>query len=94
MLQRDGDGLSERHRKMVDEAEKSCARLVGLISELSDIGKLDSGLLPLNRERLDLFSLVADVAEHVQEGRDREVRLEVRGESGAEDDRRARVVAR
>jgi signal transduction histidine kinase len=83
MLQRDGDGLSDRHRKMIDEAEKSCARLVGLISELSDIGKLDSGLLTLNRERLDVFALAADVAEHVQEGRDREVRLDVRGDSGA-----------
>src|SRR6266536_6063873 len=37
MLQRDGDGLSDRHRKMIDEAEKSCTRLVGLIAELSDI---------------------------------------------------------
>jgi len=83
MLQRDSDGLSERHRKMIDEAEKSCARLVGLISELSDVGKMDAGLLALNRERLDVFSLVAEVAEHVQEGRDREVRLDVRGESVA-----------
>ena len=84
MLQRDGDGLSERHRKMIDEAEKSCARLVGLISELSEIGKLDSGALTLNRERVDVFALVAEVAEVVQEGRDREVRLEVRGEPSAE----------
>jgi len=84
MLQRDGDGLSDRHRKMIDEAEKSCARLVGLIAELSDIGKIDSGLLTLNRERLDVFSLVSEVAEHVQEGRDREVRLDVRGEGSAE----------
>src|SRR5216117_2519445 len=61
MLQRDGDGLSDRHRKMIDEAEKSCARLVGLIAELSDIGKIDSGLLTLNRERLDVFSLVSEV---------------------------------
>jgi len=84
MLQRDGDGLSERHRKMIDEAEKSCARLVGLISELSDIGKLDSGAMALNRERFDVFGLVAQVAEVVQEGRDREVRLEIRGEASAE----------
>ena len=84
MLQRDSDGLSERHRKMIDEAEKSCARLVGLISELSDIGKLDSGVVTLNRERLDVFALVTEVAEVVQEGRDREVLLEVRGEGSAE----------
>jgi len=84
MLQRDGDGLSERHRKMIDEAEKSCARLVGLISELSEIGKLDSGAVTLSRERLDVFALVTEVAEVVQEGRDREVRLEIRGEASAE----------
>lgn len=84
MLQRDSDGLSERHRKMIDEAEKSCARLVAIVAELSDIGKLDSGQLSLNHERLDIFALVTEVAEHVQEGRDREVRLDVRGETGAE----------
>src|ERR1051326_2999239 len=81
MLQRDSDGLSERHRKMIDEAEKSCARLVAIVAELSDIGKLDSGQLTLNRERLDVFALVTEVAEHVQEGKDREVRLDVRGEA-------------
>ena len=83
MLQRDGDGLSDRHRKMIDEAEKSCARLVGIIAELSDIGKLDSGMLSLNRERFDVFALIAEVAAPVQEGRDREVRLDVRGEESA-----------
>ena len=38
MLQRDtAMPLSERQRKMIDEAEKSCARLVALIAELSEI---------------------------------------------------------
>jgi signal transduction histidine kinase len=83
MLQRDSDGLSDRQRKMIDEAEKSCARLVGIIAELSDIGKIDSGMLALNRERLDVFALIAEVAAPVQEGRDREVRLDVRGEDSA-----------
>src|SRR5438445_2360244 len=74
MLQRDTDApFSERHRKMIDEAEKSCARLVALIAELSDVGKLDSGAIALARQPLDLFALVADVAEHVQEAKDREV---------------------
>ena len=42
MLQRDSDQpLSDRQRKMIDEAEKSCARLVALIAELSEISKLD-----------------------------------------------------
>ena len=84
MLQRDAAGeLNDRQRKMIDEAEKSCARLVTLIAEMSDVAKLDSGAIALARQPVDIFALVSDVAEHVQEARDREVRLEVRGEDGA-----------
>src|SRR3954470_6261837 len=43
MLQRDDEPLSDRQRKMVDEAEKSCARLVALIAALSEVGKIDDG---------------------------------------------------
>src|SRR5437667_210995 len=73
MLQRDSESFSERQRKMIDEAEKSCARLVALIGELSDVSKLDAGIITLNRQPLDLFAVLAEVAGHVQEGRDREV---------------------
>jgi signal transduction histidine kinase len=84
MLQRDAAGeLNDRQRKMIDEAEKSCARLVTLIAEMSDVAKLDGGVIALARQPVDIFALVSDVAEHVQEARDREVRLEVRGEDGA-----------
>jgi signal transduction histidine kinase len=81
MLQRDNDQpLSERQRKMVEEAEKSCARFVAIVSELSDIGKLDGGLISLSRQPLDAFALVREVAELVHEAKDREVQLTIRGE--------------
>jgi signal transduction histidine kinase len=81
MLQRDSDPpLSERQRKMVDEAEKSCARIVAIVGELSDIGKLDGGMISLARQPLDLFALVKEVAELVHEAKDREVHLQLRGE--------------
>jgi signal transduction histidine kinase len=85
MLQRDSESaLTERQRKMIDEAEKSCARMVALIAEMSEVSKLDSGAVALGRERLDLFPLVVDVANGVHESGERDVRLEVRGEgSGA-----------
>ena len=84
MLQKDTDALSDRQRKMIDEAEKSCARLVAIVSELSDVGKLDAGIIKLARQPIDAFTLVAEVAALVHEARDREVRLEVRGaNSGA-----------
>jgi len=80
MLQRDGEtALTERQRKMVDEAEKSCGRLVALITEMSDISKLDAGVIALARQPLDLFALVGEVAGLVQESKDRDVHLEVRG---------------
>ncbi len=83
MLMRDPE-LSDRQRKMIEEAEKSCGRLVAIVAELSDIGKLDSGAISLARQPLDFFALVREVAELVQEGREREVHLRVRsGETGA-----------
>jgi len=85
MLQKDTDTpLSERQRKMIDEAARSCARLVALVGELSDIGKLDSDTLPLQSEELDLFVQLEDVAANVHESTDREVRLQLSGSpSGA-----------
>lgn len=82
MLQSDQESpLPPRQAKMVDEAARSCARLVALISELSEVGKLDSGALALASSSLDLFPLLEDVARNVHEGDDREVRLLVTGPS-------------
>jgi signal transduction histidine kinase len=85
MLQRDTETpLSERQRKMVDEAEKSCTRLVALISALSEVGKIDDGLITMSPRKTDVFPLVAEVAKSVHESGAREVLLEVRGQtSGA-----------
>ncbi len=80
MLQRDTESpLTERQRKMIEEAEKSCGRLVALVAELSEVSKLDAGLVTLAEQRLDLFTLIEEVANSVHEAEDREVRLEVRG---------------
>jgi signal transduction histidine kinase len=79
MLQRDAEPLTERQRKMIDEAAKSCARIVELIAELSDLGKLDSGAAPFEQKSFDVFALAEEVAGRVQVPSDREVRLELRG---------------
>lgn len=79
MLQKENDPLSERQRKMIDEAAKSCARLVALVAELSDIARLDGSTAPTNLETFDLFSELDDVAMNVHEGSEREVRLELDG---------------
>jgi signal transduction histidine kinase len=82
MLQKDQEPpMSERQRRMIDEAEKSCARLVAIVAELSDIGKLDSGAIKLAQQPLDLFSLLEKVAELVHEAEERDVHLKVIGPS-------------
>jgi signal transduction histidine kinase len=61
---------------MIDEAAKSCARLVEMVGELSEVGKLDSGRSTIAaRQPLDLFALVRELAESVHEADGREVRL-------------------
>jgi signal transduction histidine kinase len=82
MLQRDGESpLSDRQRRMVDEAEKSCARLVALVGEMSEVSKLDGGTAAIHTEGFDLFHLIHEVAASVHEAEDRDVHLQVRGES-------------
>lgn len=71
--------LEARQRRMVEEAEKSCARLVALLNEFSDLGKLDAGIAAVRTERFDVFALIRDVAANVHEAEDREVRLDLTG---------------
>lgn len=73
--------MSERQRRMIEEAEKSCARMVAIIAELSDVGKLDSGVVKLAQQPVDLFALIEKVAELVHEASDRDVRLKLIGPS-------------
>lgn len=80
MLQRLSDPpLSEQQARLVQEAEKSCARLVALVAELSDLGKLEAEAAALTRQRFDLFRLIEEVAGGVHEARDRGVVLQLRG---------------
>jgi two-component system OmpR family sensor kinase len=82
MLQGDQEPpMSERQIRMIDQAAKSCERLVAIVAELSEIGKLDGGLLTLALQPLDLFTLIGEVGGLVSEGADRDVRLIVTGPS-------------
>ena len=79
LLKEQGGPLSEKQRKMLEEADRSCSRMSMLVSEMSDLGKLESGQLQIERRPIDLAALVVELASRMQEGRDRGVRLEVRG---------------
>ena len=80
MLQKDTEApLTERQQKMVDEAFKACTRLVALVAELSEVGKLDNNTAPVKTETFDLFADLAEVARNVHDGNDREVHLQLSG---------------
>ena len=80
MLLREQAGpLSEKQRKMLEEVDRSCARIAALASEMSELGKLDTGQLQIERKPVDLSAVVAELASRMHEGRDRGVRIEVRG---------------
>jgi two-component system sensor histidine kinase SenX3 len=82
MLQKDTSAeLSERQRRMIDEAEKSCSRLAALIGELSELSKLDAGTAAVKTEPFDVVQLVSEVAHDIREGQDRDVQLDSRGSS-------------
>jgi signal transduction histidine kinase len=84
MLRREGDTpLSDRQLKMVEEAEKSCGRIVALVAELSEVGKLDDGQISMAQQPLDFFGLVQEVADGMHESAERGVRLEIRGAAAA-----------
>ncbi len=43
LLREQGGPLTDKQRKMLEEADRSCTRLGALVAEMSDLGKLESG---------------------------------------------------
>lgn len=79
MLLREQAGpLTEKQRKMLEEADRSCGRLGSLVSEMSEFGKLEGRELALAQQDFDLAELTAQLASDMHEGSDRGVSLEVR----------------
>lgn len=76
LLREQGGPLTEKQRRMLTEAERSCGRIAELVTELSDFGKLEGHALGLAQQPFDLRDVVADVAGGIHEGADRGVRLE------------------
>jgi K+-sensing histidine kinase KdpD len=69
MLQRDTSGsLSDAQRRMVEEAEKSCGRLAGLVGELSDLSNLEAGTAAFNRQNIAVAPLIEHTVEALDPG--------------------------
>jgi len=82
MLLREQAGpLTEKQRKMLEEAERGCARIGAVVGEMSDLGKLESGEAALASQAIDLAPLLVELASGMHEGDDRGIRVEARGTS-------------
>jgi len=78
VLKEHGGPLTDKQKKMLQEAERSCERISALVAEMSDLGKLESRELAVAHHEVDLKALVAELASNMHEGEDRGVRLDVR----------------
>jgi len=79
MLLKDRAGpLNDQQRRLLEEAEKSCARLSGLLVEMSELGALEGRTAPFNRGSQDLAALLQEVVDGLPQMQDRvvAVRLE------------------
>ena len=79
LLREQGGPLTDKQRKMLEEAERSCSRLDALVTEMSDLGKLEGGTAPLAQHEVNIAALLTELASGMHEGEDRGVRLELRG---------------
>lgn len=82
MLLREQAGpLSDKQKKMLEEAERSCTRLTAIVAEMSELGKLEGREVAMARQEFDVCALAAELASGMHEGQDRGVTLEVRSSS-------------
>ena len=85
MLLREQAGpLSEKQKKMLEEADRSCSRLGALVAEMSEFGKLESGEVALACQHFDLGALAVELASGLHDGVDRGVQIESRAPAATE----------
>jgi K+-sensing histidine kinase KdpD len=74
MLLKDRAGpLTEQQRRLLEEAEKSCARLTTLLTEVSELSNLEAGTAPFNKGGVDLAAILNDAIGSLPPLPDREV---------------------
>ena len=72
--------LTEKQRHMLQEVEKSCARLSALVAETSELSKLEGGTLAFNMREIDLHATLQQAADSLPpmaDGRDVPISLDL-----------------
>jgi signal transduction histidine kinase len=91
MLLKDRANLSDQQRRMLEEAEKSCVRMIALLREVSELAYLESGKAKFHRDPVDVLRLFREVAAEVPPLPDRAVAIDVDGDEGQVDGDAARL---
>jgi signal transduction histidine kinase len=74
MLLKDRAGpLNDQQRRLLEEAEKSCARLSALLAEVSELSNLEAGTAPFNKGSVDLAAILREAVASLPPLPDREV---------------------
>lgn len=74
MLLKDRAGpLNDNQRRLLEEAEKSCARLSALLAEVSELSNLEAGTAPLNKGSVDVAALLREAVATLPPMPDRDV---------------------
>jgi len=83
MLLKDRAGaLTDPQRKLLEEAEKSCARLSALVAEVSELSSLEAGTATYNKQTTDLHAALRAAVEQLPPVSDRDVAVDVQGADG------------
>jgi signal transduction histidine kinase len=72
--------VSDQQRHILEEAEKSCARMSALLVEVSDLAHLEAASAPFNRNTVDVLKLLREIVAEIPALPDREVAIAVDGE--------------
>jgi signal transduction histidine kinase len=80
ILQERAGPIPDQQRRILQEAEKSCARMSALLEELSVLSLLESGTAPFNKSAIELKRLLGEVIADVSELPDQSVTIELRTE--------------
>src|SRR6186713_1383098 len=76
LLKERGGPLSDQQRRLLEEAEKSCARLSALLVEMSDLANLEAGTATYNKNAVDLHALLSEAITAMPAGGDNPVTVQ------------------
>jgi signal transduction histidine kinase len=73
--------IPDQQRRLLEEAEKSCARMSALLADVSELSLLESGTAPFNKSSIELPRLLREIIAEIPALPDRSVTIELKAET-------------